>query len=83
MGDIVCLQSYRASRGAQTAPVPAATGAPAGGVAQACRGMQSGLRQMRAAARLLAEAGAELRDLARWDAEQAAAEARPDIAILR
>jgi hypothetical protein len=78
VGDIVCLQSYRSSRGADMAvTVLAATGnsALAGGVARARRGMASGLRQMRMASLLLAEASAELRDLARWDAEQTAAEA--------
>ncbi len=90
MGDIVGLQSYRASRGTETGAVVAAADpgtagnlAPPGGVAQACRGMESGMRQMRTALLLLAEASAELCDLVRWEAEQAeaeqaGAEARPD-----
>jgi hypothetical protein len=76
MGDIVCMQSYRASHRSEIETVLAATGnpAPAGSVALARRGMASGLRQMRTASLLLAKASAELRDLARWDAEQTAAE---------
>jgi hypothetical protein len=62
MGDVVSLDAYRARRTEAVAAVPS--------VAEACRGLAAGFSQMRAASVMLAEATAELRDLAREDAAE-------------
>jgi hypothetical protein len=69
VGDVVFLQAYRRP----PAAAPAATQdaeAPPSDLARARRAMASGLHQMRSASRLLADAVADLRALARYDIEQ-------------
>ncbi len=76
MGDIIWLDAYRGGPGRLA---PAGVVGPRDGVpvapinlGEACLGLTSGVGRMRAAARLLAEATSELRDLARAQARDPA-----------
>lgn len=67
MGDVVSLDAYRARRAGTAVAVPKGGIAAAPSLAEACRGLAAGFSQMRAASVMLAEATAELRDMARED----------------